>query len=145
MLVGHLWELGQPWVDYYSVTENCSYHVLGALEAADPKLELPSHLGPATLPADSVKALFKNPGLVRAVRFRPSARTQLAARTAGLSGAEVDAVQRLAEGGESARLDAMSTDERVRVIDAALDRVDVRHGRDRDNDRDRSGDSLAHR
>ena len=130
MLVGHLWELGQTWFDYYYVTENCSYHVLGALEAADPKLELLSHLGPATLPADSVKALFKNPGLVRAVRFRPSARTQLAARTAGLSGAEVDAVQRLAEGGESARLDAMSTDERVRVIDAALDLVDVRHGRD---------------
>src|SRR5439155_7965627 len=129
-LVGHLWELGQTWFDYYYVTENCSYHVLGALEAADSKLELLSHLGPATLPADSVKALFKNPGLVRAVRFRPSARTQLAARTAGLSGAEVDAVQRLAEGGESARLDAMSTDERVRVIDAALDLVDVRHGRD---------------
>jgi len=130
MLVGHLWELGQTWFDYYYVTENCSYYVLAALEAADPKLELLSHLGPATLPADSVKALFRNPGLVRAVRFRPSARTQLAARTAGLSGAELDAVQRLAEGGDPSGLDAMSTDERVRVVDAALDLVDVRHGRD---------------
>ncbi len=130
MLVGHLWELGQTWFDYYYVTENCSYYVLAALEAADSKLELLSHLGPATLPADSVKALFRNPGLVRAVRFRASARTQLGARTAGLSGAELDAVQRLAEGGDPPGLDAMSTDERVRVIDAALDLVDVRHGRD---------------
>src|SRR5256886_4071625 len=129
-LVGHLWELGQTWFDYYYVTENCSYHVLGALEAADSNLELLSHLGPATLPADSVKALFANPGLVRAVRFRASARTQLAARTAGLSGTDLDAVQRLAEGRDSAALDATSTPERVRVIDAALDLVDVRHGRD---------------
>jgi len=129
-LVGHLWELGQTWFDYYYVTENCSYHVLGALEAADSNLELLSHLGPATLPADSVKALFANPGLIRAVRFRASARTQLGARTAGLTGDDLDAVQRLAEGGDSASLDAMSTDEHVRVIDAALDLVDVRHGRD---------------
>ena len=130
MLVGHLWELGQTWFDYYYVTENCSYHVLGALEAADPRLDLLSHLGPATLPADSVKALFRNPGLVRAVRFRPSARTQLAARTAGLRAPQLDAVQQLAEGSNAVRLDALPTEERVRVIDAALDLVDVRHGRD---------------
>ena len=130
MLVAHLWELGQTWFDYYYVSENCSYHVLGALEAADSNLQLLSHLGPATLPADSVKALFANPGLVRAVRFRASGRTQLAARTAGLSEADLDAVQRLAEGGDSSALEAMTNGERVRVVDAALDLVDVRHGRD---------------
>ena len=130
MLVAHLWELGQTWFDYYYVTENCSYQILGALEAADPKLDLLSHVGVATLPSDSVKALFANPGLVRGVRYRPSARTQLAARTAGLSGGDLDAVQQLAEGDDSAGLGAMPTDERVRVVDAALDLVDVRHGRD---------------
>ena len=114
MLVAHLWELGQTWFDYYYVTENCSYHILGALEGADSNLELLSQLGPATLPADSVKALFANPGLVRAVRFRPSGRTQLGARTAGLTGGDLDAVQRLAEGGDSAALGAMSTDEHRR-------------------------------
>jgi len=145
MLVGHLWELGQTWFDYYYVTENCSYHVLGALEAADSDLELLSHLGPATLPADSVKALFANPGLVRAVRFRASGRTQLGARTAGLTGADLDAVERLSEGGDSAALDAMSTDERVRVIDAAVDLVDVRHGRDIVTGADPAADLLRQR
>ena len=130
MLVGHLWELGQTWFDYYYVTENCSYHVLGALEAADPDLDLRSHLGPATLPADSVKALFANPGLVRAVRFRPSGRTQLRARTAGLSEADLDTVQDLAEGTVPPALEALPTGERVQVMDAALDLVDVRHGRE---------------
>src|SRR5207244_11641486 len=82
------------------------------------------------LPADSVMELVKTPGLGRAVRCRPSTRTQLAARTAGLCEAELDAVQRLAEGADSKGLDATSADGRVRVIDAALDLVDVRHGRD---------------
>ena len=145
MLVGHLWELGQTWFDYYYVTENCSYHVLGALEAADSDLELLSHVGPATLPADSVKALFANPGLVRAVRFRASGRTQLGARTAGLTGADLDAVERLSEGEDSAVLDAMSTDERVRVIDAAVDLVDVRHGRDIVTGADPAADLLRQR
>jgi hypothetical protein len=130
MLVAHLWELGQTWFDYYYVTENGSYHILGALEAADPDLELLAHLGPATLPADSVKALFANPGLVRAVRFRPSARAQLGARTAPLTSTDLDAVQQLAEGGDSTALDAMRAQERVAVFDAAVDLVDVRHGRD---------------
>src|SRR5204863_5307038 len=130
MLVGHLWELGQTWFDYYYVTENCSYHILGALEAADPKLDLLSHVGAATLPADSVKALFANPGLVRAVRYRASARTELAARTAVLDGAGLDAVQALADGEDPPGLDATRTDEHVRVLDAAVDLVDVRHGRD---------------
>jgi len=142
MLVAHLWELGQTWFDYYYVTENCSYHVLDAIEAADPRLDLLSHLGPATLPADSVKALFKNPGLVRAVRFRASARTQLAARTVGFSGPELDAVQTLADGGEEPAVEALPTGERVRVIDAALDLVDVRHGRDIVAGADPAADAL---
>ena len=145
MLVAHLWELGQTWFDYYYVTENCSYHILGALEAADPKLDLLSHVGPATLPADSVKALFANPGLVRAVRFRPSGRTQLVARTAGLTGADLDAVEQLAGGDDAAALAAMPADERVRVGDAALDLVDVRHGRDIITGADPAAEALRQR
>jgi hypothetical protein len=116
--------------------------VLGALEAADPDFELLAHLGPMTLPADSVKALFRNPGLVRAVRYRPSARTQLAARTSGLTGAELDTVEHLAGAGDAPGLQAMSIDARVRVIDAALDLVDVRHGRDIVVNADAAADAL---
>src|SRR5207302_1941915 len=130
LLVAHLWELGQTWFDYYYATENCSYQILGALEAADPEADLLSHVGPMTLPADSVKALFRNPRLVRTVRYRPSARTQLAARTKDLSGSELDAVESLADTGDSPGLDGIALDARVRVLDAALDLVDVRHGRD---------------
>jgi len=142
MLVAHLWELGQTWFDYYYVTENCSYHVLGALEAADPGVDLLSHVGPVTLPADSVKALFRNPVLVRAVRFRPSARTQLAARTAGLTGPDLDVVETLAEAGDAASLGKMPVAGRVGVLDAALDLVDVRHGREIVTGADPAADAL---
>jgi hypothetical protein len=145
MLVGHLWELGQTWFDYYYLTENCSYHVLGALEAAAPRLELLSHVGKITLPADTVKALFANPGLVRAVRFRPSGRTQLQARAAGLSGSELERVSLLASGGEPEGFEGLPQPERVRLLDTALDLVDVQHGRAILEGSDAAADALRQR
>ncbi len=145
MLVGHLWELGQTWFDYYYVTENCSYHILGALEAASPRLQLLSHVGKITLPADAVKALFANPGLVRGVRFRPSSRTQLEARAAQLPGPQLDDVALLADGGEPAAFARAPESERVRVLDTALDLVDVRHGRAIIEGNDPDADALRQR
>jgi Domain of unknown function (DUF4105) len=145
MLVAHLWELGQTWFDYFYLTENCSYHVLGALEAADPDIELLAHVGPVVLPADAVKSLFANRGLVRDVRFRPSARTQLAARAALLSGPEVEEVAVLADGGEPAGFAAAAEPVRVRVLDTALDLVDVRHGRAIVEGTDPAADALRQR
>ncbi len=130
MLVAHLWELGHTWFDYYYLTENCSYHVLGAIEAAAPRLELLRHVGKIVLPADTVKALFANPGLVRAVRFRPSVRTQLSARIAPLSDEQLDAVFALAEGEVPDAFRSATREERARWLDAAVDVVDVRHGRE---------------
>ena len=95
MLVAHLWELGGTWFDYWYLTENCSYHVLGALEAAAPRLQLLSRVGKVVIPADTVKAVAAEPGLVRAVRWRPSIRTQFQARTAGLDAAALDGAARL--------------------------------------------------
>ena len=145
MLVAHLWELGQTWFDYYYLTENCSYHVLGALEAAAPRLDLLSRVGKITLPADTVKALFANPGLVRAVRFRPSGRTQLQARASGLTGPQLDEVTVLAGGGEPEGFDRLPQVDRVHLIDTALDLVDVRHGRDILSGGDPAADALRQR
>jgi len=145
MLAAHLWELGQTWFDYWYLTENCSYHVLGALEAAAPRLELLSRVGKVTLPADTVKALFANPGLVRAVRFRPSGRTQLQARAHGLSDPELDRVTALAGGAEPEAFERLPQPERVRLLDTALDLVDVRHGRAIIEGSDPAADALRQR
>jgi hypothetical protein len=130
LLARHLWELGGTWFAYWYLDENCSYHVLGALEAAAPRLDLLSHVGKAVvLPADTVKALFRNPGLVRAVHYRPSIRTQFEARARELSDLELETAIELARRPAAPFPEALPPPRRVAVLDAAQDLVDLRHGR----------------
>ncbi len=130
LLARHLWELGGTWFAYWYLDENCSYHVLGALEAAAPRLELLAHVGKVVvLPADTVKALFRNPGLVRAVHYRPSIRTQFEARARDLSDLELDTAIELARRPAAPFPEALAPPRRVAVLDAAQDLLDLRHGR----------------
>jgi hypothetical protein len=130
LLAGHLWELGGTWFDYWYLDENCSYHVLGALEAAAPRLSLVEHVGAVVLPSDTVRALFRNPGLVRAVQYRPSIRTQFAARAARLDRAGLALVAALAGDPAAAFPPGMPDLSRAAVLDAALDQLDLRFTRD---------------
>ena len=130
MLVAHLWELGGTWMDYWYVDENCSYHVLGALQAAAPRLRLVEHFAwrPLVVPADTVKVLFQNPGLVRAVNYRPAIRTQFESRARGLDEAQAVAVEALAHD-PAAPLPPGNPAAGAAVLDAALDLLDVRHAK----------------
>ena len=131
MLVAHLWELGGTWFDYWYLDENCSYHVLGALEAAAPRLSLLEHVGRyVVIPADTVKALFRNPGLVRGVHYRPSIRTQLVTRLGQLDDAGRDEVDALAADPAAPFPERLEKASRAAVLDAALDHLDFRFGRD---------------
>jgi hypothetical protein len=130
LLVAHLWELGGTWMDYWYLDENCSYHVLGALQAAAPRLTLvdPFASWPAVVPADTIKVLFENPGLVRAVHYRPAMRTQFEARARDLDAAQAMAVEALAQD-PTAPLSGGEPLAQARVLDAALDLMDVRHAK----------------
>ena len=72
MLVAHLWELGSTYFDYYYLSENCSYHILGAARGGRSRGSSCS-IGCAApvIPADTVKALFANPDLVAGVGSGP--------------------------------------------------------------------------
>jgi Domain of unknown function (DUF4105) len=76
MLALHLWELSTTHLDYYYLTKNCSYHLLATLEAAAPRIDLVSRLNFVVLPRDTIKALYRIPGLVRGTVYRPSVRSQ---------------------------------------------------------------------
>jgi hypothetical protein len=128
MLVAHLWELGGTWFDYWYVTENCSYHVLGALEVAAPRLELISRIRKITVPADTVKAVVAS-GAVRRIRWRPSIRTQFEARVAGLEEPSLRSIELLVHDPGGALPQGWGAHERARVLDAAVDLVDVRSGK----------------
>ena len=128
MLVAHLWELGSTYFAYYYLSENCSYHILGVIEAADPNLNLISELSWPVLPADTVKALFRNPGLVRAVNYRPSNRTQFRQRVETLDPEELEMVSALMADPRRSFPKALSVQRRVKVLDTAIDLIDVRGG-----------------
>jgi hypothetical protein len=130
MLVAHLWELGGTHFDYWYLDENCSYHILGALEAAAPRLHLVSHIGKAVvLPSDTVKALFSNEGLVRQVQFRPSLRRQADGRLALLSGPELALVEPLLQDPSASFPATLPPARQAAVLDAATDLLDLRRGR----------------
>jgi hypothetical protein len=131
----HLWELGSTYFAYYYLSENCSYHVLAAVEVARPELELLSQLSWPVLPAETIKALYKNPGLVRSVSYRPSNRTQFKRRVEGLSAEELDLVMHLMENPKLELPVDWGPAKSVKVLDVALDLIDVRLARDLVKDR----------
>jgi uncharacterized protein DUF4105 len=127
LLAAHLWELGATWFDYWYLDENCSYHILGALEAAAPRLDLLSHVGRwVVLPSDTVKALYRNPGLVRAVHYRPSIRSQFEARLSLLDPAARRFLRTLGEDPAAPFPADLSDSGRAAALDAALDHLDLR-------------------
>jgi hypothetical protein len=128
--VAHIWELGSTYFDYFYLSENCSYHVLGILEVASPRISLMAHLGWPVIPAATVQALAANPGLVRKISYRPSTRSQFEQRVAALAGEEVDAVFRLGKDPSAPLPQHFTTERAVRVLDTALDLADFRYNKE---------------
>lgn len=124
-VVAHLWELGSTYFAYYYMSENCSYHILGALEVARPSLRLLDGLGWPVVPADTVKVLYENPGLVRKLKYRPSNRTQFKNRLERLNDAERDAVALVMREPRAPFPPELTPAERVRVLDTAVDLADI--------------------
>lgn len=81
----HAWELGNAYFDYYFFKENCSYHLLSLLEVARPSLHLTDRFLFWTVPADTVRVVTQQPGLVDDIAYRPSRSTQIKRKRADLS------------------------------------------------------------
>lgn len=78
--LNHLWELGQTHYDYYFFTENCSYHIFTALEAAAPRFDLSEKLPYWAIPSDTILIAQKTPGFIKSIHYRPSARNTFLTR-----------------------------------------------------------------
>lgn len=125
-LLAHVWELGSTVFAYYYLTENCSYHVLSAVEVVRPSMELVSRLGWPVLPAETVRALRSVPGLIGAVTYRPSNRSQFARRVQRLSAEERAFVVALLEDPATPTPEGLSLERQAAALDAALDLGDQR-------------------
>lgn len=73
----HAWELGNTRFTYYFFNKNCSYQLLPLLEIADPDLHLADSFQYWAIPADTVRKITAQPGLVKEIVYRPSRATQV--------------------------------------------------------------------
>ena len=97
-LLMHAWELGQVRFDYYFFDENCAYHLLSLFEAARPSLEFTRRFHGWVIPADTVRALAEQAGMVRKIVYRPADNTRLRFQLGQLNENEQDWVAALAAG-----------------------------------------------
>lgn len=130
-LVRHGWEMGSTHFNYYFFTKNCSYQLLTLLEAADTDLEASSGFFWGVIPADTMRVLMSRPGLVAAPQFRPSYVTEIRARRARLSAAELPQATRLGRGVTEeglARLGGLPKERQALVLESAHDYLRYREG-----------------
>ena len=132
-LLMHAWELGNASFDYFFFKENCSYHLLSLLEYADPSLHLTERFRVWTIPADTVRLLAAQPGLVTDTVFRPSRVTLIRRKREHLSVSEhelVTNVVRDATAAQSDDLRRLPLSRQAFVLDVASDYVRYKGERD---------------
>lgn len=94
-LLEHVWELRGIEFDYYFFRENCAWQLLTLLEAADPEPRLSDEYPFWTLPADTIRLLARQPGLIGAVTARPARGTTIDRRYQALNAGERQLARRL--------------------------------------------------
>jgi len=131
LLLAHLWELGSTSFDYFYLTENCSYHIFTALEAAAPRLHLTDRLPWWVIPSDTVKVAMTEPGFVTGVRFRPSVRAQFQHRLATLSKDERKVLRQMIDHSDPEPSRTIADESRrAYVLDTVNDLIDLRYFKD---------------
>ncbi len=123
-LLMYAWELGNAYFDYFFFKENCSYHLLSLLEYADPNLHLTDQFRFWTMPADTVRLITAQPGLVGDIAYRPSRSTQIRRKREALSDPERRLFQRITRDAapiNSEELRQLKVDRQAFILDLASD------------------------
>jgi hypothetical protein len=123
VLLDHLWELGNTYYDYYYFNQNCSYHILRAIEGAVPRIRFWSHRPLYLIPSDSIKILNRFPGLVDGMTYRPSIRSKAFYRYDQLTDSEKSALLKSFQTQRIENLDA-------KTLDTLIDALDLNHSKD---------------
>ncbi len=129
MFIAHMWEVGDHYYRYYFFTQNCAYHMLTALEAAAPRLNLSEHVPfYYVIPSDSMKALFYEPGLVKNITYRPSLRHVFLKRSELLTSESKNLLQQFSIDKDTEVFKAIKLpQEHALTLDAAIDLVDLKY------------------
>lgn len=128
MTVAHLWEMSSTYFDYFYLTENCSYHILGLLDVARPSLHLQDRTPYIVIPVDTLKVVAQTPGLLKKISFRPSKRKYFVWQVAHLNKAERKQLVHLIRSEKISTLDStLGVESQTKIIDAAMDYLDFKY------------------
>ena len=122
-LLMHTWELGNAYFDYFFFDENCSFHILGLVEAAEPSIHLLDRFPIAAIPVDTVRLLAKS-GLVADVVARPSRSTLVRRKREAMSDEERGWLNKLVADPEALKAESfrnLSQDRQAFVLETASD------------------------
>lgn len=131
-LLEHVWELRGIKFTYYFFRENCAWQLLTLLEVANPELKLSEQFRLWTLPADAVRSVVAEAGLVENVTARPARNTHIQRRYAHLSATEAHLARRLWQNSELARSDiftALPVPRQALLLELALEQRQAQHPR----------------
>ena len=148
-LLEHVWELRGIEFDYYFFRENCAWQLLTLLEAADPDLRLSDEYLLWTLPADTIRLLVRQPGLVEQATVRPARGTSIHRRYQALTARERSLARRLRDDPTVAiafEFVRLAPERQALLLELALDeRQHRRAGRARKAETVAPPDEVAHR
>jgi hypothetical protein len=123
-LILHLWELGGTYFDYYYLQENCSYHMLTVLEVANPDLDLSDNFFIAVQPADTLKILAEQEGLISKITYRPAILSRMQHKTEQMNDQEKETLYDLVEDENALKENSyqqLTIPQKALVLDAYLD------------------------
>ncbi len=122
-----IWELGSFFINYFYIDENCSQLMLSFLEALRPSLYLSGKLAVYSIPADTVRVVFNQPGLTGNISHKASSLSRYIYRLGLLNPLEREHLAKVI-GGETkdfeTGLGLLSKPSQAKVLDTAAEWID---------------------
>lgn len=144
-LLRHAWELGRVRFDYYFFDENCSYHLLSLFDAARPELRWTDRFPAWVIPADTVRVVTDEAGMLRRAAYRPARSTVLRHRARHMPAAHVRLAKTLAlapDPLDENALAGLSPRERARVLELGYEYLEYLRLRGRAPDSEQTAARL---
>ncbi|PIK14765.1 DUF4105 domain-containing protein [Halobacteriovorax sp. JY17] len=129
-IVAHIWEMGKTYFNYFYLTENCSYHMLGLLDVANEKWNLSERNPTFVLPVDTIKTITKTKGLVRRIGYRPSKMRKAKLSVSELTNEEEKLFKEVIESKSAKSLNSSSNETKAKVLDTAIDYLDYKNSKE---------------
>src|SRR5690554_6132607 len=94
--VRHVWETKDTFFDYFFFDENCSYRLLGLLDASSERIDVTDDFMFTAMPVDTIRALKKR-GMVIDTEYRPSAASKMEHKSSNASEVALKQAKKMVE------------------------------------------------